>query len=126
MGKKGYSASYTVEATYMMAIVLVVLAMLITVSYDRCQEVTGMLRLHHVVCQLRGEEEIAEQEFAVGQKHGYVKRGESRITGNVGTGERERSIEMKLHEPEEVMRRKTILELFQSQPREESQTDEGR
>ncbi len=110
MWKKRYKASYTVEASYIMAIVIFALAVLIRSSYAQCQETTGQLKLHHMVYQLRGQETGEEMDFAVGQWDGSVKRERNLIKGRLHGDGWNREIEVQVHAPEEMMRRMTIFQ----------------
>lgn len=110
MRRRRYDASCTVEASYVMAMVIFLLAMLIKVSYGKCEEVTGSLRMHHAVYQLRGQEGGDRIEFTAGQWEGSVGREQNRLVGGAGNGKVERKIEMPIHNPEEIMRKMTIVE----------------
>ena len=80
--KRRFSASYTVEATYVLAITLLALSVLICSGYTKYKEETGIMRLHHMVEQVRGQEQKEDRSH----------------------------IEVKNHEPENMMRLTTIFQ----------------
>ena len=119
--KGRYKASYTVEATYIMAMVIFALVSLIQTAYMQCQETTGSFKLHHMVCQFRGQERKMETSFVVGQSNGSVVRGAKKVEGVLEyksqASERKRQeIEASIHAPEELMRMMTI---FQAEERKD-------
>jgi len=110
-----YEASYTVEATYIMVMVIFALIILIQTAYMQCQETTGSFKLHNMVCQFRGQEREMETSFVVGQSNGSVVRGAKKVEGVLEyksqEGERKRQeIEVSIHAPEELMRMMTIFQ----------------
>lgn len=113
--RKKYSASYTVEASYIMAMVLLALAVLIRAAYTQCREETGIFRLHHVVEQLRGQETQIQKEFSGGTWRGQAHRDETQVMGKVQGQTWEKEIQADVYEPEEMMRMLTIFEAAPSQ-----------
>ena len=125
--RKNYQASYTVEATYVMSMVIFAVVILIRTGYAQSQEITGSLKLHHRIYQLRGQEEAYRTDFTVGQWMGSACREGDQIWGTVESMGEQLEIRMKTNDPEEMMRRLTI---FQSDGQEktngEHQTDGDR
>ncbi len=105
------SASYTVEASYVMAIVIFALAVLIQTAYSRCRTETGILRLQHAVEMVRGQGDEKVTQFTVAGMNGFAERtdkaAEGRITGNGW----QKEISVNVHKPEAFMR---MLTIFQS------------
>ncbi len=108
--RKKFSASYTVEASYIMAITLFLLSALIRVGYTRYKEETGIMRLHHVVEQIRGQEQEAERTLDTGGRKIKVERTETQVKGSLRFQYEQKVIEVKLHEPENMMRMMTIFQ----------------
>ena len=108
--KKTYAASYTVEASYVMAIVIFSLAILIKAAYTQCKEQTGVFKLHYVVEQLRGQEAQEELEFLVSQWKGYAVREEGKVEGTLEGSSWTKEIQVSVHNPEKLMRMSTIFQ----------------
>lgn len=108
--KRKLSASYTVEATYIMAITLLALSVLIRSGYTKYKEETGVMRLHHVVEQIRGQEEKEERSLNIGEYKVEVVPSKDQIAGNLTGLGRQKNIQVKLHEPENMMRMMTIFQ----------------
>jgi hypothetical protein len=110
--EKKFSASYTVEASYVMAIVLLSLSVLIRTAYGRYQEETAVMRLHHVVEQLRGQEGEEENGRTFGPSSGgwsgQVKRNSGKVQGSLEGEICSKEIEEQIHEPENMMRKVSI------------------
>ena len=64
---KKYKASLTVEASYVMAMVVFALAVLVRTAYSRCVETAEVMKLHWRVEQLRYQEEDREKSLNFGQ-----------------------------------------------------------
>ncbi len=109
--KKTVSASYTVEATYIMAMVLISLSVLIRSGYKMYREETGIMRLHHMVEQVRGREEDDHRNTDIGGWSVEVKRTENQIEGRLTARGWHKQIEEKTHEPENMMRMSTIFQI---------------
>lgn len=108
------SASYTVEATYIMAITLLSLSVLIRSGYTKYKKETSIMRLHHVVEQIRGQEEKEGRSLKIGEYKIEAAPSKDQIAGNL-TGPRwKKNIQVKVHEPENMMRMMTV---FQSEDR---------
>lgn len=108
--RKKFSASYTVEASYIMAMTLLLLSVLIRVGYTRYKEETGIMRLHHVVEQIRGQEKEKERTVDTGGRKIKVERTEIQVKGSLRYQNDEKGIEVKIHEPENMMRMMTIFQ----------------
>lgn len=111
--QKKMEASYTVEAAYIMAITLLALSVLIGNAYAQYREKTNVMRLHHIVEQLRGreeEEEERERTISDGEWIGQIKRYGKKIEGTLKSRTKERGIETEVHAPEDMMRRMTIFQ----------------
>ena len=109
--KKTVSASYTVEATYIMAMVLLSLSVLIRSGYKMYREETGIMRLHHMVEQVRGREEDDHRNTDIGGWSVEVKRTENQIEGRLTARGWHKHNEEKTHEPENMMRMSTIFQI---------------
>lgn len=108
--KRKFYASYTVEATYIMAIVLFALSALIQNGFNKYREETGIMRLHHMVEQARGREEDDHRKLDLGGWSVEVKRTKNQIEGSLKTQRWQKRIEKKAHEPENMMRMATIFQ----------------
>ena len=100
--RRGLTASYTVEAAYVMTIVLLSISFLIRTAYGWCMETTGMMRLHHMVEYVRCQE---DEE----QRGGALRKG-GKVYGTMESGDRKREIEAGVYEPESRMRILTIFD----------------
>jgi len=111
--QKKLAASYSVEASYIMAITLLALSVLIRNAYAKYAEETNIMWMHHIVEQFRGremDEEDAERKFGGGEWNGMVTRNEKEVEGVVRGGQKEKEIQARVHEPEEMMRMMTIFQ----------------
>lgn len=97
-------AGMTVEASYVMTMVILALAFLIRTAYGRYRRATEVMHLHHVEEQLRYREEEEERVLPDGQ----AVRSSGRVEGYVRQDDWEKEITMKVHEPEELLRKLTI------------------
>ncbi len=105
-----FSASYTVEASYVMAIVILSLAVLIRTAYGQCVEFTGFMRLHYMVEFVRSREAETEKKLSLSGGGGSVQRKDDEVSGTaVGDGW-EKEIEASVHEPEKLMRMLTVFD----------------
>ncbi len=109
---KGFSASYTVEASYIMAIVFLSLGVLILAAHDRCREKTAVMRLHHISELVRGQAEENERDVVSGTWNGEAVRRGRKVRGVLDGEEPRLEIELRVHEPENMMRALTILDLL--------------
>ena len=105
------SAGITVEASYVMALVLMVLAVLIRTALGQCRYTTQVMRLHHVTEQLRYQETDEERTWS----HGQVRRKNGHVDGYAKTDGWEKRITEKAHEPEEILRMLTIFQQKEGQ-----------
>lgn len=124
-------ASYTVEASYVMTIVILALTLLIQTAYSRCCEETGIMRLHHRVellrsCEIEAQQAvflqpweeqgseswIADMEgtFSSQTWSGEVLREEQKIQGNACGDGWQKEITAQIHAPENQMRMLTIFD----------------
>ncbi len=126
-GKRYCRASYTVEASYIMAIVLASLALLIQTAFDRYREETGIMRLHHVVEQLRGQMTETERDLSDASWQGSVRVKDNRIwsldnlpwegpevTGSVEGNGWQKEIRAHVHSPEDMMRMMALADLVEN------------
>lgn len=111
------SASYTVEAAYVMTIVLLSMLLLIRTAYERCRENTEMMRLHQMVEYVRCQED--------GQQRGGALRKGDKVYGTMESGGRHREIEAGVHEPENRMRMLTIFDNMTEGDRNDGGTREA-
>ena len=103
--KESLPASMTVEASYVMAMVLMALSVLIRTAYGEFCWTTEVMNLHGIVQKHRFREE--DQESIL--NHGQVKKDSGEVEGYVGISGREKEIITKIYEPEEVLRMLTIF-----------------
>lgn len=108
--RRKYQAGYTVEAAYVMTIVILAMVILLRTAYEQCQETTAYMKLHQVVYQLRGQEEEYDKDFAAGQWKGSVRRENDQVWGSADHNDEQLEIEMQIHDPEGMMRRLTIVQ----------------
>lgn len=111
--QKKMAASYSVEASYIMAMTLLALSVLIRSAYAEYREETNIMRLHHIVEQLRGWDEYGEKKertISGGEWIGQVSRYEKEVEGILKSQTKEREIETKIHAPEDMMRMMTIFQ----------------
>lgn len=112
---KKFSAGYTVEASYIMAMVLLSLSVLIRSGYTKYKEETGIMRLHHVVEQLRGQEKEEDKVLNLGEWNIEAGRFKTKAEGTFKDRGRQKKIQAGVHEPENMMR---LLTVFQPNQRE--------
>ena len=111
---KKYKASLTVEASYVMAMVVFALAVLVRTAYSRCVETAEVMKLHWRVEQLRYQEEDREKSLNFGQ----VVKSSGKVEGYIHDGDWEKESAAGVHEPEEALRLITMFE-FDGQADEE-------
>lgn len=99
------AASLTVEASYVMAMVIVALAVLIRAAYSQCARTTDAMKLHWRVEQLRCQED--DQEKAL--ERGQVTRESGKVEGYIKSAGWEKEISAGAYEPEEALRLITIF-----------------
>lgn len=107
-------ASMTVEASYIMAMVILCLAVLIRTAYDQCGKATKVMNLHYIVEQLRWREE--EQSRTL--KQGCVNRDSEQVDGYIDGRTWRKEITVELYEPEKILREMAVFERH-SEVREE-------
>ena len=105
-GARRISASMTVEASYIMAMVLLSLAVLIRTAYFECGKTTKIMQLHWAVERLRIGEEGQEKPLP----HGQAKRDKDQVKGYIDTGSWEKEIISGVYEPEEMLRKIAAFE----------------
>ncbi len=108
-------ASFSIEASYVMAIVLMALSLLIREAYFRCRQTTGAMRLHHTVELAKGQEQEDIWEISGDAWFGQTERdrdafGNARITGSASGDGWEKEIRENAHEPENMMRLLTVFD----------------
>ncbi len=108
--KRYYQASYTVEATYIMAITFLALSVLIRTAYMQYEKETGIMRLHHIVEQLRGQEKEENRSLSLGRWRLQAARYEEEAEGSLEGDHGGREISTKIHDPENMMRKMIILQ----------------
>lgn len=111
-GKRRYGlhASYTVEASYIMSIVLLSMSLLVRSAYVNCRQETGIMRLHHMVEWMRGQEENQASEISSAAWQGKVKRNGAKVEGDVHGVGWQKEISAEAHEPENMMRMLTVFD----------------
>lgn len=109
---KNYEGSFTVEATFVMGMVLFVMVSLIQTAYGQCRQVTGKMRLQEMVEVLRYRESEVGDVLSVDvvPYKLYVRKELLAVKGRV-VGENWRLvIESSRNEPEEFMRFLTLIQ----------------
>lgn len=107
---RGSPASFTVEASYVMTIVLLSLAFLIRTAYKECREVTGIMRLHHMVEFARCREDETPGEFSFQTVRGSVLKKGDKVYGTAVGENWQKEIESGIFEPESRMRMLTVFD----------------
>lgn len=107
MKTPGLSASMTVEASYVMAVVLLSLSVLIRTAYIRCGKTAEVMELHRAVERLRFGEEAGQKKTL---PHGQAERGTRQVEGYLNAGPWEKEIISEIYEPEEVLRKMAVFE----------------
>lgn len=115
MGNKEHqlSASITVEASYVMAVVIMSMAVMIRAASGQCLRTAQVMHLHHMVEQLRYRESDEERTWG----YGKAARDSGQVEGYVKTEDWEKEIRERVHEPEEILRLLTIFEGEGGQPK---------
>lgn len=109
---KTYEASYTVEASFIMAIVLFAMVSLIQFTYRQCRQTTGSMRLQEMVEVLRHRESGPGDSLSVDAVPYQIKakRGLLAVNGHAKGESWNLQIESKIYEPEEFMRLLTLIQ----------------
>lgn len=107
---KKLSGSYTVEAAFVMSAVLLVMSALIRFAYLQCRQTTGVMRLHEMV-EIMAHREQGEERWNLDSAayEIYVERKGGRIEGRILGDGWERTIQSRVFEPEEWIRKSTLL-----------------
>lgn len=106
MGTGRVSASMTVEASYIMVMVLLSLAVLIRTAYVECGKTAKIMELHRAVERLRFGEEAQEKRLP----HGQAKRDKDQVEGYIEGGSWKKEILSGVYEPEEMLRKIAAFE----------------
>lgn len=104
--KHSLPASLAVEASYVMAMVILALAVLIKGAYGQCRRTTRAMNLHYAAEMLRSQEEPRDKSWSWG--HVTVKSGQ--VEGYMMSGDWKKEITVSIYEPEETLRKLTIPE----------------
>lgn len=110
-GKK-YAGSYTVEASFVMAVVLCSMISLIQFAYRQCRQANGSMRLQEMVEVLRHRESLPGEALSADSVpyRIEVKRGFAKVNGRVEGDHWSLDIESGIYEPEEFMRLLTLIQ----------------
>ena len=108
----GFQASYTVEASYIMAIVIFSLAFFISRAYDMCREEAAVMSLHHISEWLKGQTEESKRDVSFSQWNGQVVRSDRKVNGILQGDGLKMEIELRVHKPEDMMRFLTIFDIL--------------
>ena len=103
-------ASYTVEASYIMSIVILSLAVLIRAAYGQYRDKTSLFLMNDAVERLYGQENNKNETLQYGLASGNAERTKSQVTGTIRCQDRVRSIQKRVHESEEVLWMMTIFQ----------------
>ena len=96
-------ASYTVEASYIMSMVILSLAVLIRAAYGQYLDKTSLFLMNYAVERLYGQEENKSEALQYGSVSGNAVRTKTQVTGTICGQDHMRSIQKRVHEPEEVL-----------------------
>ena len=99
-------ASMDVEASYVMTMVILALAVLIRAAYAQCSRTVRVMYLHRAVEQMRCREGAEGEETLA---YGTVWKGSGKVKGTVKSEIWEKEITAGIHEPEEFLRTLTIF-----------------
>ena len=99
-------ASMTVETSYVMAIVILALSVMIQTAYRQCKKTTEVRKLHQLVEQVCYEE--TEQSHSL--LNGEVSSNSKEVEGYIQIDSWNKQITVQVHEPEEFLRKMTVLE----------------
>ena len=102
-------ASYTVEASYIMSMVILSLAVLIRAAYGQYLDKTSLFLMNYAVERLYGQEENKSEALQYGSVSGNAVRTKTQVTGTICGQDHMRSIQKRVHEPEEVLWMMTIF-----------------
>lgn len=110
--RKSCEGSYTVEATFVMGVILFAMAALIRTGYGQCRQTTGNMRLQEMVEVLRHRESEAGDilRLDAAAYHLQAKKGQFKVKGRVEGGNWSLDIESDRYEPEEFMRLLTLIQ----------------
>lgn len=100
------SASLTVEASYVMVMVILALAVLVRAAYVQCGRTTDVMRLHYAVEQLRYREDDQKKALLRGQ----AERKNAQVEGYIDARTWKKEITVKVYEPEEILRKIAVFE----------------
>lgn len=107
---KKLAGSYTVEATLVMSIVLFTMAAFIRFGYQQCRQATGTMRLHEMVEIMRHQEKGEEQRSINASAYQiYAEKKGSQVKGTIQGDGWKLTIENRVFEPEEFIRKLTLL-----------------
>ena len=103
-----FAAVYTVEASYVMSLVILSLAILIGAAYDQYRDKTSLFLMNNTLERLYGQEEKRKDTLQYGAFTGSAERTELQVSGTIRYRDRVRKIQKRLHEPEEMLWMMTI------------------
>ena len=103
-------ASYTVEASYIMSMVILSLAVLTRAAYGQYLDKTSLFLMNYAVERLYGQEENKSEALQYGSVSGNAVRTKTQVTGTICGQDHMRSIQKRVHEPEEVLWMMTIFQ----------------
>lgn len=104
--------SYTVEAAFVMSLILYVMVFLIQTAYSECRQAVGTMRLQEMVEILRHQEEDGPAALS---KDGAAYRlraekGGGSVMGHAEGASWSLDIKSGIYEPEEFMRLLTLIQ----------------
>ena len=88
-------ASYTVEASYIMSMVILSLAVLIRAAYGQYLDKTSLFLMNYAVERLYGQEENKSEALQYGSVSGNAVRTKTQVTGTICGQDHMRSIKSK-------------------------------
>lgn len=100
-----FSAGLTVEASCVMAVILLSLSLMIRTAYGRCRKYTEIMGLHYAVEQLRTQEDEERRTLT----HGQAAKAAGNVKGYISAETWEKKIESEVYEPEERLRKAAVF-----------------
>lgn len=110
--RRSCEGSYSVEAAFVMGVVLFAMVALIQTAYAQCRQTTGRMRLQEMVEVLRHRESEAGDSLML-EAAAYqlqAKKGQFKVKGRAEGDNWSLEIESDRYEPEEFMRLLTLIQ----------------
>ncbi len=106
---KTYKASYSAEASYIIAITMTIMAFLIRATLNLYQEGTGVMYLRYEVEKLAGKEDDSDSYFNIAGLNGMSKGNLHEAEGSISGDKWNTFVRSRYPEPEFRMRALTAI-----------------